>query len=562
LKNRIRRLSGLRPDGPGESFLGIVAAFVFLLSAPLAGKADVIVNEVMSNEPGRYRSLEWIEIYNNSDACGSLGACSLIIQGASDDLPRIDLAPFQFVILCQRLYGEDGSPGFESHWGDSSGIWGDDTARENYLVLEFPTAALVNDSGLVILECESVSVSRFKWTEAGRDGVSWERYRPGDSLILNCVYPRGSTPGRMNSVTPREHDLCLLRVTGRRRVQATFCVDAVVVNSGLQSSAAAGLSVLLDSDGDSTTSGGSLEGVLDIPGINSGDTAYITGCFDLPGVHPLLFLVLPEDDNPENNSRFLPAFGNNFPPVSISEFIADPSGNLSVEWVELQNHSEIDVNLDGWCLGDEIRFYPITSFDCIVKANEYIVLCRDTTALFDFYSSDRFSALEMASWAVLNDGGDQIRLKDNFGFAADSFRYEHGFGDNYSWGKGEEPSGTSCWGRAIKSGGTPGRPNEVHCRPSSTRINLFAEPNPLSLSKGRPMTIGFTVPQGGQIAIRVYDLQGRVVKTLLEDLPAFNGSVQWDGSADSGRPLRIGMYVLYIEVAGVEKHKQTIVIAP
>ena len=67
-------------------------------------------------------------------------------------------------------------------------------------------------------------------------------------------------------------------------------------------------------------------------------------------------------------------------------------------------------------------------------------------------------------------------------------------------------------------------------------------PNPLR-SRG---TIRFDVPVAGDLTLRVYDVQGRVVRTLLEG-PQAPGpvGVAWDGLGDAGSPVPVGVYFVH-----------------
>lgn len=75
-------------------------------------------------------------------------------------------------------------------------------------------------------------------------------------------------------------------------------------------------------------------------------------------------------------------------------------------------------------------------------------------------------------------------------------------------------------------------------------------PNPLAT--GRPGVIEFSVPGSGtQVApveLRVFDLQGRVVRTLIQGEAVAGGhSVEWDGRDSGGRILPSGLYVIRLE---------------
>jgi thiol-disulfide isomerase/thioredoxin len=73
-------------------------------------------------------------------------------------------------------------------------------------------------------------------------------------------------------------------------------------------------------------------------------------------------------------------------------------------------------------------------------------------------------------------------------------------------------------------------------------------PNPFN-----PVTrLAFTVPEaGGRVTLRVHDVSGRVVATLVdESMPAGPGVAVWDGSDASGHRLASGVYFAKLEVGG------------
>jgi len=79
------------------------------------------------------------------------------------------------------------------------------------------------------------------------------------------------------------------------------------------------------------------------------------------------------------------------------------------------------------------------------------------------------------------------------------------------------------------------------------------EPNPQSPSlsvpalSGRPVNISYVVSKPAATALRVIDLSGRVVRTLLSGAAAPRGSVAWDGRDDSGNPVPSGSYFCYLQ---------------
>lgn len=72
---------------------------------------------------------------------------------------------------------------------------------------------------------------------------------------------------------------------------------------------------------------------------------------------------------------------------------------------------------------------------------------------------------------------------------------------------------------------------------------------------------GFSLPRSGTARLRVYDIGGRLVRTLADgSLPAGDGRASWDGRDDDGRPLGGGLYFGRLETAdGVVTTKLTLV---
>nr|MBN2278355.1 lamin tail domain-containing protein [candidate division Zixibacteria bacterium] len=537
----------------------IILGLVLLMM--ISVRAELVINEVMSNEPGSSTTLEWIELYNNSTVSISLGFHTLIIDGVPMSLPDNGVRAQEYLILCRKLYADAGSPGFESVWGDSTGIWGDNTELEFYDVVEVDSIRLTNTGGEIKLNRLLTQVSRFVWQESGSDGVSWERYLPTDTVVYSCLDPKGSTPGEENSVTPKDNDLALVEVNVYPAEEGQCGFEAMLVNVGLLSQPAGNLRVSYDPERDSVADSTDLIAIFDFPATEPGDTLIADTYLDLDGYSPELLIELPEDDKMLNNKKIITGFGRLYPPIILSEFIADPQGSLEVEWVELKNRSDFDLDLHYWYLGDEIKLQPIVGSEYILPAGDYVVLTKDTSLLMSYYD-DIPRYLQMSSWAALNNDTDFIRLRDNYEFVIDSFWYVHTFGGNYSWGRSEDPGMRNSWGRSVDSGGTPGYANEIYLQASSSSIEVTVSPNPFSPTEDEMMLIDFSVPAGDNLTAKIYDTEGRVVKTLVDGVPAYDGRIEWNGYSDGGRRLPIGIYILYFEVSEAGQYKQTVVIAP
>ena len=91
-----------------------------------------------------------------------------------------------------------------------------------------------------------------------------------------------------------------------------------------------------------------------------------------------------------------------------------------------------------------------------------------------------------------------------------------------------------------------------------TELNSIL-PNPLRAGgQGR---IAFTVDRSGPVHLSVVDLQGRVVKTLLDQrTEAGSHELFWDGTDTAGRPVAGGVYMVALKTDAVETGKKMVVL--
>jgi PKD repeat protein len=78
-------------------------------------------------------------------------------------------------------------------------------------------------------------------------------------------------------------------------------------------------------------------------------------------------------------------------------------------------------------------------------------------------------------------------------------------------------------------------------------VSASASPNPFN-----PATkIAYTLKRGGPVSVRIYSIDGRLVRTLKDEVAtAGSHEVLWDGMDHSGRPVRSGMYFVKTASAG------------
>jgi flagellar hook assembly protein FlgD len=95
------------------------------------------------------------------------------------------------------------------------------------------------------------------------------------------------------------------------------------------------------------------------------------------------------------------------------------------------------------------------------------------------------------------------------------------------------------------------------------KFNIFGgnagDANSLSLTHNFPnpftpntsTVLGYTLPTDGAVSIKIFNVLGREVKTLV-DAPMHAGSytVEWNGLDGFGKPVETGVYYCRIESAG------------
>ena len=93
--------------------------------------------------------------------------------------------------------------------------------------------------------------------------------------------------------------------------------------------------------------------------------------------------------------------------------------------------------------------------------------------------------------------------------------------------------------------------------PAAKSTILSSQPNPFNPST----TIQYRTSRDGPVAIHVYDLQGRRIRTLVEtSVAAGDHQVTWLGRDDSGRMAAAGVYFLQMQAGGeLSTHKITLV---
>jgi len=102
---------------------------------------------------------------------------------------------------------------------------------------------------------------------------------------------------------------------------------------------------------------------------------------------------------------------------------------------------------------------------------------------------------------------------------------------------------------ALHPYGTTSQPGETTVQTTASfQLALFpAQPNPASGES----TIGFSLPRDAVASLKVYDLAGRCVRTLLDGAVSSGQEfILWDGRGNGGLPVADGIYFYRLETGG------------
>jgi len=483
----------------------------------------LILSELLANEPGGAVILEWIELAAQQDV--NTSAYSLIVNSDSIPLPSLTLDSGSFLVVCRDTLR------FEQHYGDSSGIWGDQPF-ENFPLFE-AGFALANVSGAVRLY-DTVTADAFTYDTAAPDGTSFERIDDSTWQITDPAV--GSTPGTRNFGTPVPFDWAL-RNADVDPVQpqpgAPVTIRAVLENTGTSSSST---TVHLESNTGTPPQALPLTGA---PG------AVDTARFALtaqPGLNRFT-LHLDLDDRPENNAtgvRFLTASR----PLIFTEIYAVPAAG-EPEWVELKVAADTLITLDSIAFADLRDSTPLDDIYGALAPGAYFVITEDAARFLNHYAGFDGIVLQPPRWPTLNNDGDTLALT-RFGIPFERVGYP-AFGSKRGVSL-ERVGDGATWGYSVAPGGTPGADNSIDV-PYTDDIRIDVTPNPFAAGDGERAAIRYTVPFNAAGELRLYAGDGRLLRTLLPGSPLVSGEVSWDGRDADGALLPVGIYLLYLKLS-------------
>lgn len=248
----------------------------------------------------------------------------------------------------------------------------------------------------------------------------------------------------------------------------------------------------------------------------------------------------------------------------INEIMFDPNAD-NAEYLEFYNTTNDSIQVDGLELkiGSSTKIVLAAS-SLLLPPHNYFILADDSSIYKNYSWLNSEVKVGIAKSMTLSNEGTVLVVKDSHGNILDSVSYSPGWHNkNISVTKNKslervnplvDSNNKSNWNTCVDiNGGTPGKENSIFTQNLSRTSKVTVSPNPFSPDGDGfedVAIINFDLASVvAQVRIKVFDSHGRLVRTLAENrASASRNSIIFNGFDDNGKSLRIGIYILLIEI--------------
>lgn len=436
----------------------------------------ILINEIMyspiNGEP------EWIEIFNNSNDSINLENWSVTDVFTTPTTAKI--ADDIYIMAKSYL------------------VLAKDTTIPFYhrvipaKVLKINLPVLNNDiDGVVLKDNRGMMIDSVKYYSdwGGTGGKSLERISIASPSNLSGNWSSStdlelSTPGRINSVTPKQFDLSVVEISFTPRFPVSgdnVFVNAKVKNNGSYSANNFSIEFWIDTDSNllvdqllSKAEGLNLAGpdsavFISTNAINNLQSKILTA----------VRILYSGDEDTLNNyfEKFVePGFAERT--IIINEVMYAPSGG-EPEWIELVNISEQPIDIKDWLIGDVLTIPTktfITNNSIEILPGEYFVIAKDTS-FYNVHPDINYKVI-IKNFAALGNTEDGVVVYDFRNGIIDSLFYKSSWGgkDGYSLERISFASSTNDSSNWITSlsveRSTPGKVNSINDIPPYKRNDV------------------------------------------------------------------------------------------
>ena len=433
--------------------------------APGFPPQSIVVNEIMYTPAGG--EPEWIELFNNTNETIILNGWSIsdILTTPVQEIIDVDL----FILPSSYLLLTKDFSVINFHRFIPSPIH------------EINLPVLNNDTdGIILRDNRGAKIDSVKYSSdwGGTNGYSLERkdVNANSNQSLNWGSTSDieqSTPGRINSVTPKQFDLSVAALNFNPRFPVSgddVFVSAVIKNNGSSDANNFNVEFFIDTDSNNV-----VDHLLSIEtglGLASGDSANITSTFAIENLTSKVLTAVRifylEDEDTLNN-YFEKSVQPGFPEkvIVINEVMFSPIDN-EPEWVELINISGETLNLKNWAISDILSSPTInlvTSIDLFLPPDEFIIIAKDT--FFNSHHPEVTAEIRIVDFGSLGNTEDGIIIYDFREGIIDSLLYNSSWGGKNSFSLerisvDEETNDETNWTSSLSTNrSTPGAPNSI-----------------------------------------------------------------------------------------------------
>ncbi len=437
---------------------------------------SIVINEIMYAPAGG--EPEWIEIYNRTSAVVNIKDWSIndILTTATSVTieENVFIEPNSYLVLSRS------SEIINFHRLIPSEVY----------VLALPS--LNNDvDGVVLKDSRGIEIDSILYTSewGGINGHSLERVSVDANSNLQTNWGSSldieqSTPGRINSITPKQFDLSVAEMSFNPRFPVPgdeVYVSAIVRNNG--SSSANNFNVEFYIDTDSNNIVDQLLSREVSLALASGDSANVSSTLPIENINTKILaavrIVFTEDEDTLNN-YFEKSVEPGFPAkiVLVNEVMYNPADS-EPEWIEVVNVSNDDINIKNWSVSDVLTTPTkdfITNKDVILQPNEYLVIAKDTS--FNSAHPEVTAKVLFSNFGTLGNTSDGIIIYDFRDGIIDSLFYRSLWGGRKGFSLErisleKETNNSTNWTTSLNpNGSTPGEPNSIGNVPDYERNDL------------------------------------------------------------------------------------------
>ncbi len=523
---------------------------------------DLIITEIMADPapPAGLPEYEYLEVFNTTERPINPEGAILVVGRDTARLPDFTIQPGGYAILAKQS-----AVAFLRPFGHVAGV-------KSWPVLnnDGESIALYNDQGGILF---SVEYDDSWYRSIDKDGGGWSlemmdtRFPcKGKGNWTASADPSGGTPGRANASQNTLTDFTPPEISSVGAVGDTSVL--IRLSEKIPPQAMEKVEIFTEPKiGIKSMS-------LTVPQLHE-IRAYFDGKISEGGLYTLTIKGLrdcPGNVREKTQGTFILPEAADSLDIVINEILFDPQPG-GVDFVELYNRSGKYIDLWGWRIANE-KTAIITDAPRIMAPGGFIVLTEDADILLNHYPSTKTdNVLEVADMPPFNNDEGDVAVIDAQGKVIDFFHYESDY--HAAFLRDEEgvsleridPDGPSNdpanWHSAAAAAGnaTPGYKNSQFMQGDADDA-ITVEPrvfDPGSSGADNYAMIKCRFSQtGNMLSIRIVDASGRLVKTIASHVSA--GTVadfKWEGDSDRGGAVRLGPYIVFVEVYNIDGMKKT-----